>query len=310
VLKSKTCCSKTTITVTPPNTTTSIPIATIHKQNTTSITASDNITTQAKSIVMNQSPPITKPILHSNVTINTNSVSSNLNEEDSSNSLHQKGKQNLFIPPKLTNTNTKPPQPKIDTVPAPKKGINILKKSRPFDMSTMRKATSEPALPIREDYADKYAKLLAMKKAREEKAKQNSEIQKSDRNDFFQELIKKEEEEKKKQDPTQLIEHSVMESNGSTANQVENGQNQIVQNSTTDSQPNQSQQLIGDKTIINTQQNSNIQSARESRSSSFSKEDEEQFLRKLGWRPEEEEKIPLLTQEEIIQVRHFEKRST
>jgi len=118
---------KTTITVTPPNTTTSIPIATIHKQNTTSITASDNITTQAKSIVMNQSPPITKPILHSNVTINTNSVSSNLNEEDSSNSLHQKGKQNLFIPPKLTNTNTKPPQPKIDTVPAPKKGINILK---------------------------------------------------------------------------------------------------------------------------------------------------------------------------------------
>jgi len=174
-------------------------------------------------------------------------------------------------------------------------------------MSTMRKATSEPALPIREDYADKYAKLLAMKKAREEKAKQNSEIQKSDRNDFFQELIKKEEEEKKKQDPTQLIEHSVMESNGSTANQVENGQNQIVQNSTTDSQPNQSQQLIGDKTIINTQQNSNIQSARESRSSSFSKEDEEQFLRKLGWRPEEEEKIPLLTQEEIIQVRHFEK---
>jgi len=172
-------------------------------------------------------------------------------------------------------------------------------------MSTMRKATSEPALPIREDYADKYAKLLAMKKAREEKAKQNSEIQKSDRNDFFQELIKKEEEEKKKQDPTQLIEHSVMESNGSTANQVENGQNQIVQNSTTDSQPNQYQQkIIGDKT---TQQNSNITSVRETRSSSFSKEDEEQFLRKLGWRPEEEEKIPLLTQEEIVQVRHFEK---
>lgn len=66
-------------------------------------------------------------------------------------------------------------------------------------MSTMRKATSEPTLPIREDYADKYAKLLAMKKAREEKAKQNTDTKQSDRNDFFQGLMKKEEEDKKKQ---------------------------------------------------------------------------------------------------------------
>jgi hypothetical protein len=42
---------------------------------------------------------------------------------------------------------------------------------------------------------------------------------------------------------------------------------------------------------------------RRRKSSSFTIEDEEKFLRNLGWVPEEEESIPELTHEEIVQVK-------
>jgi hypothetical protein len=41
------------------------------------------------------------------------------------------------------------------------------------------------------------------------------------------------------------------------------------------------------------------------KSSSFSIEDEERFLRDLGWTPEEEESIPELTSEEIVAVKNL-----
>jgi hypothetical protein len=86
-------------------------------------------------------------------------------------------------------------------------------------MNLLRKASSEPALPIREDYAEKYAKMMALKKSREEKeraiklAEEKAKLVPAeekpkvslDRDDFFQGLIKKEEEEKKKNVNTRLI---------------------------------------------------------------------------------------------------------
>jgi len=147
-------------------------------------------------------------------------------------------------------------------------------------MPVMRKATSEPTLPIREDYAEKYTKLLAMKKAREEKARQAAEEknkQPSDRDDFFQGLIRKEEEEKRKQEPR-------------TEPETPEG---LL--------PTQTSAESGD---LNGTQLDQGQTQGRKKSSSFSLEDEEKFLRNLGWVPEEEEKIPELTQDEIVQVKN------
>jgi len=206
-----------------------------------------------------------KPSVH-NIFSPTSSVVSNL----------------LSLPPKFVSSKSK-----VELV-IPNVTKKKDKKPNNFDVSILRKATSEPSLPIRGEYTERYAKLMALKKAREEKAKKEAEekIKTSsqlDDNYSSQDTFQKE-EYKGKQD------------------QQEDPTSNLLSLSLNPSQNIEISIPVG--TNLKKNENLDVNNTTE-KNLLFSREEEEKFLRNLGWVPEEEESIPELTIEEIVQVKNL-----
>jgi len=208
-----------------------------------------------------------------------------------------------------------------------KKGPVINPKKK-FDISPLRKATSEPTLPIPPAYQENYSKLMAAKKAAEKDKQLKAEKPKSgtvvlNRNDFFKGLVRKDSvgaEDTSKQhrrvgsvgnvatdDHSQSVNHpspSVEESAPAErpAGVNANGHGESYTEVNTLAVSVQTQPLVNiAETLsqLSLRTNGNINTRSSSPKLAVSLEDEERFLRDLGWLPEEEAHVPELTEEEI-----------
>jgi len=199
----------------------------------------------------------------------------------------------------------------------PKKSSKADIKKR-FDPALLRKASSEPNLPIVPGYAESYAKLRAaqanqklLAQAITEEKHKAATASVSTRNDFIEGLRKKEEQKMKMQagnnDSSQAQATPI--TNGGSANGSANG-------SPTNGDFVQNIELANGKEELgqNHQNHSRSRSLGSlpiegfsiTKSSSplvSSEEDEERFLRNLGWVPEEEAHVPELSEEEILQFK-------
>lgn len=192
------------------------------------------------------------------------------------------------------------PRNKVELV-SPKKPAQSLKplppdsqspKNRRFDPSLLRKACSEPNLPLNMVDAANYEIKLMPPKARPP-----SNLS-SNRNDFFQNLIKKE-QQRAVSIPSQ---HSQHEQNISTQlGTFTEPETKIYVENTNN--------FHGDEHLTEGVDETNPpddepDATEKQCKNQVSEEDEERFLRDLGWLPEEESHVPELTDEEILQVKN------
>jgi len=171
-------------------------------------------------------------------------------------------------PPKVLR-GSKKPGPKGSSPAGPKPSVP----KPPFNKSMFRKASSEPTLPLNPTYQEKYAKLLAQGN------KNNSSASSSGSNT------------PERKDP------------GS-----DNEKNNKMFESRTDfflGLLKEEQRRMKQQTDPNVKDHSseNGESKLKSLERVLNTEDEEKFLRDLGWVPEEEVHVPELTEQEILEVR-------
>jgi len=208
-----------------------------------------------------------------------------------------------------------------------KKGPN----KRKFDTSILRKATSEPNLPIPAAYQENYAKLMAAKKANLELHKEkfntntnssNSNKEKApdklktgtvvlNRSEFLKGLSKKEVSIGSQEDNVAMKSQSILHrrvcsdqsemlsSDSSTLVLVAPGEDcrpelREALNSINSSKKEGTEELINGDGAHHIAIDRSI-------SPKLNLEDEEKFLRNLGWLPEEEDHVPELTEEEILE---------
>lgn len=221
-----------------------------------------------------------------------------------------------------------------------KNRVELLTKKGPpkkkFDASLLRKATSEPNLPIPPAYQENYAKLMAAarKGAPDPKHPPPKVIPEREkklgtvvlnRNDFFKGRLKKESTSTSPQDESTITQHRRVASdewvhptsNPLLVNPGEDDESPhtpipttIITTTTEERTPSGSSSNANIEPRINgfTMQdqdskhvNSNPIRSRSVSPKLLSLEDEEKFLRNLGWAPEEEVHVPELSEEEIVE---------
>jgi len=209
-----------------------------------------------------------------NATLASQTVPEKSSSEDELHLEHLRGLVPSLAPSKMLKkvellTPGKKSSSKLDNQTKTKKSPNPI----PF-----RKATSEPTLPLNPSYAESYAKSIRapLKKVEKPIIEDKSKVIPRNRNDFFQGLIRMEEQQKKKQEDGEMI---VGEENKQKPEVISDDQPQYGAGS----------EHCG---ILNS-------------AKKFSPEDEERFLRNLGWVPEEESHVPELTEEEILEVKNY-----
>lgn len=158
-----------------------------------------------------------------------------------------------------------------------------------FDPTLLRKASSAPSLPIPDSYHEQYEKMMAQKKEAEKTKEKATEKPKSgqvvlNRNDFFKGLVKQPGRENENVQKVSLVVEPIKPVGP-----------QIV---LTPPPPSMKSQLP--VSTFEEPQTSKTQASKR-----LSVEAEENFLRTLGWVPEEEDHVPELTEEEIQEVKRF-----
>lgn len=202
----------------------------------------------------------------------------------------------------------------------------VLNPKKKFDISPLRKATSEPSLPIPSTFQENFAKLMNTKKATIEKEKQlkpGAEKPKSgtvvlNRNDFFKGLVRKDStgaedgtkqhrrvgsednSHIRRQSFPSIEESGVADTLASNLNSDDKNNVEVNTPASLESIPTPSVVNVAETlSQLSLHTNGNLAIRSSSPKLDVSVEDEERFLRDLGWLPEEEAHVPELTEEEI-----------
>mmetsp|Transcript_21708 Transcript_21708/g.30376 ORF Transcript_21708/g.30376 Transcript_21708/m.30376 type:complete len:422 (-) Transcript_21708:52-1317(-) len=193
------------------------------------------------------------------------------------------------------------PRNKVELV-SPKKPAPSLKplppdshspKNRRFDPSLLRKACSEPNLPLNMVDAANYEIKLMPPKARPP-----SNLS-SNRNDFFQNLIKKEQQRSVSFAPNQPSQNDQNTSSQHGTSTESESKTQIDNDNNFRGDEHPAEDTVHTKPADDELDNTTEKQCK----NYVSEEDEERFLRDLGWVPEEESHVPELTDEEILEVK-------